>query len=388
MNECPSGIHRLEQSVNSVSQILPLEWQAPSTFYDFHTTTLFQSLVAISQEAPELESLAAAVMKEELQLIEKIHAKDISKSNFITLSRITESLPSLPSSIGSEPLIDPNALALFGHDTGIQYIVVLDNTFLHYRNRLPLLSSLNQRICYFNSLHHQYQRPQSENPTLLTHAYAKLMKVYVEKSVLPEITNTLHKNIPIGIFQLYEMRSAYRELVGLDPKLYATTLPLRTTLEEFIETQKFEDKNTRKPVKVQFTEDCSNPLVFIDPGDLFRMTRNLLRDAVTHGEGVIITPLIHIAERDGYVEYSIYSPGHLDKATLAIIGRQPYTTRNRGERLHGYGKVGARKLLTALWKSLGTSPGTIESLLKHHWSNTTLAGSPFVRWSAPLPMAA
>jgi len=97
MNECPSGIHRLEQSVNSVSQILPLEWQAPSTFYDFHTTTLFQSLVAISQEAPELESLAAAVMKEELQLIEKIHAKDISKSNFITLSRITESLPSLPS---------------------------------------------------------------------------------------------------------------------------------------------------------------------------------------------------------------------------------------------------------------------------------------------------
>ncbi|OGG08444.1 hypothetical protein A2154_04690 [Candidatus Gottesmanbacteria bacterium RBG_16_43_7] len=71
---------------------------------------------------------------------------------------------------------------------------------------------------------------------------------------------------------------------------------------------------------------------------------------------------------------------------LQIIGKVPYTSRNRGEQPHGYGKVGARKLITGLWSALGLKLSDIDILLQNHWANTDYNGVPHVCWTAPLPV--
>lgn len=375
---------RLEQAIDTIRTIVSPDWLP--YFYTNKHATILHTLQEVVRDVPGLEPLATAVIQNELLEIQRQHNRDMPLRARITLPRVIKALPPLSKSILNEPLFDHQELFLLEHDTTTSFSNVILKVYTRHRNILPIFDTVDQRTNNYSRLRYRYDETIKNHLTPLTHAYAKLMKEYVVHAVLPTMQKTLQMKLPIGTFELYELRSAYRELVGVDPTTWAVSLPLRTTLKQFVQSQTFHDKNTQKPVEVQFAEDCANPLVFIDPGDLFRMTRNLLRDAVTHGEGPTITPIIHIKVNDGVVEYSIYSPGYLDSRTLAVIGRQPYTTRDRGDTPHGYGKVGARKLLTALWKSLGASPTSIESLLKHHWSNTTLGGYPFVRWTAPLPI--
>lgn len=385
MNETPTPISAFEESIGTISALVPTEWlpRDPS----FPKPTILATLHDAVSDVPVLESLAAAVVRKETQILLESHSKDISAFTYTTLTRIIENLPVLPESIQNEPLFDHHELFILEHDTAAPLNNVQDRIYLKHPDFIPVCETLIAARKTYGQLRYRYEETTYHAISDLSHAYNKLMKEYILLSVLPVLQDTLRAGLPIGTSELYELRSAYRELVKLDPLTWAVSLPLRTTLEEFIQNQKFRDKNTQKPVTVQFAEDCPDPRVFIDPGDLFRMTRNLLRDAVTHGDGPTITPIIHIREQDSVVEYSIYSPGQLDPQTLAIIGKEPYTTQDRGAKLHGYGKVGARKLLTSLWESVGASPVTIDTLFNNHWSNTTLDGSPFVRWTAPLPVA-
>jgi len=378
MNENPNPPSRFDQTVTAIRAIVPREWLP--CYPNFPQPTIVDTLEEAVRDVPSLESLALATLKHECLIVQQTHPNR-------KLRQQTDSLPALPRTIQDEKLFSDHDLFLLGHDTAAPLNIVQDQIYLRHSKFIPTIKPLIHVGTVFHRLGYQYSETLYDKSDYLSYAYAKLMREYIHQAVLPVIQNTINARLPIGIFELHELRSGYRELVELDPLTWAVTLPLRATLEQFIESQTFRDKNTQKPVHVQFSNDCANPLVVIDPGDLFRMTRNLLRDAVTHGDGPTITPLIHITERDGVVEYSIYSPGQLDAKTLAIIGKQPYTTKDCGDRPHGYGKVGARKLLTALWNALGVSPRDIESLLHDHWSNTMLDGSPFVRWTAPLPIA-
>lgn len=211
------------------------------------------------------------------------------------------------------------------------------------------------------------------------------MRQYISSTILPALTDAIAYDIPMGNYEVHEMRSALRELLGLSPTLWATIIPLRTTLEQFIQDRQFYDKNSHKPVIVSFDDDSPDPQVFIDVGDLYRMMRNLLRDAVTHGEGPHVTPVVRIKQEPNCVLLEVLSPGVLEQHVLSVISKQPYTTQ-RGEAPHGYGKIGARRLLESLWQSLGVSTVDIQNLLKNHWSNTMLEGNPHVCWNAPLPL--
>lgn len=87
------------------------------------------------------------------------------------------------------------------------------------------------------------------------------------------------------------------------------------------------------------------------------------------------------------VHLTILSPGQLDERVLPIIGIEPYTTQDRGEIPHGYGKVSARKLLVELWMAKGKTAEEVQQLLVSHWSNIVHNARPYVQWTAPLPYA-
>ena len=374
----------LDQTIETISRTASPDWLPwyPSSA----RPTILDTLGDTMQDVPMLEPLALAALRNECLIIMQRYATDMSPTQFANLSGVVDSLPSLSSDIPEVPLFDDQELFLLGHDTSGLFYALKDRAYRDYRESIRLFEQLSRRLRMFDQLRYRYSETRLDLfPTELSHAYARLMREYATYSVLPAIQEMLQLNLPTESYVLYELRSGYRELLKLDPTTFATFLPIRTTIEQFVQKQKFQDKNTRKPVQVQFTDDCADPLVYIDPGDLYRMTRNLLRDAVTHGDGPIIIPIIDIKENGSFVWYSIYSPGHLSEAILAIIGKQPYTTQDRGETLHGYGKVGARKLLKALWETLGASPVAIESLFVHHWTNIFIGDNPFVRWSAPLP---
>ena len=144
-------------------------------------------------------------------------------------------------------------------------------------------------------------------------------------------------------------------------------------------------ENTGFPVRVSIDDQFDNPLVYFDRGSLYRMLRNLLRDAVTHGEGNVITPTIQI-EKSGNIGYlRIYSPGSLPSKVLKIIGKKPYSSS--GEAHHGFGKVNAKNLLTDFLKSLGMNDRHIEELMQKQWQNVQYSGKPHVRWQAPFILA-
>lgn len=222
----------------------------------------------------------------------------------------------------------------------------------------------------------------------------QFMFVYAKKIVLPDI-NTLigskvSENIPQFKHGLFEARSAYSELVKDNPQKYAEKFKLGDVIEEFIETEQFNDKNMQKPVIVTLEKNIHNPDVYFDRGALYRMLRNLLRDAVTHSESKVLKPVIGIYENtvDGCANVQIFSEGQLDGETLENISRIPYTTQHDkevGRPAHGYGKVGARRLLENFWNSLGKKID-VDKLMVDHWKNTKYNNVPSVRWNAPIPL--
>jgi hypothetical protein len=247
------------------------------------------------------------------------------------------------------------------------------------------LEPLIKSILVFNHLSFPYElqldNPDADSKTV--EAYTRLMKLTAESVVIPKINRTLTGSpMPIGNYELLELRSAMREFAGLSPLTYAEKFNLLETVSGFIRNRKFTEKHTHQPVNVEITADSAEPEVFMDKGDLYRMLRNLLRDAVTHGKGDEIKPVIKISQSRECALLQIFSPGELGSETLKVIGTRPYTTQERGERLHGYGKVGAQLLLTALLNSLKLPAG---KLLANHWQNGSLGGFPHVIWTAPLP---
>lgn len=340
--------------------------------------TIIASLQEVTKVAPDLHGLTSAVLKEEGDILMQQHGDALHGLTRLFLRRELSFLPSLPTDLFTEPLFDKQSLFIVGHDVGKSFSNFVEKAHVHE------LTRIQRHFFLYDKLRYRYEESIYEHHTRLPYAYARLMRRYIDSTILPAIEDATVYDIPIGNYEVHEMRSALRELLGLSPTLWATSVPLRTTLEQFIQDSQFYDKNSYKPVIVSFDEDSPDPQVYIDVGDLYRMMRNLLRDAVTHGEGPHVTPIIRIKQETDCVYLEVLSPGALEDHVLRVISKQPYTTQ-RGEAPHGYGKVGARRLLESLWQSLGVSTMDIQNLLKNHWSNIMLRGVPYVQWSAPLP---
>jgi hypothetical protein len=376
----------LHHATELAERFLPPEersWMVPKL-----QPSILNSLNIIGISFPDLEPLTAALEKQEILISLDIYAHQVPRNIQHLIRRALTDMPDLPDTISSEPLLTDDDFKLIRHDDSNRFVGELDKIYTYHRDTYPQFSKIYTHNAHLSWLEYNFAAAEDKQCSAsVLHGYSTLIQEYIARYLLPSINDAIDAHAPVNEFVLLETRSAYREMAHLSPTTFAESFPIRTALEQFVRSQEFVDKNTHKAVEVTFSGDDCDPIVYMDPGDLYRMTRNLLRDAVTHGEGQCITPVIHIETDGRIVEYSIYSPGQLDAQTLSIIGRKPYTTQDRGYTPHGYGKVGARRLLVSLWDTLGASAREIEQIMKDHWTNTTVNGEPFVRWKAPLPAA-
>jgi hypothetical protein len=339
-------------------------------------------LSVIGQLCPEVRDLSGGIYRREIERIigKNEGAIDGAVQNEITV--LLSQLPSLPESTGEE-VLDKEELFLLEHDMAGP----LSWFFGQWYSEGETPKSINEFYSSYKVwLEIRYGSAGAKDGKLQA-AYSRLIRQYSRLRMVPVINEALKEKLTFGNFELYEARSAYRELAQINPAEFAEELPLREAVAEFVTRRKFRDKNTTKPVKISFDEDSENPVVFMDKGDLYRMTRNLLRDAVVHSPAPVIKPVIRIKTGGNCAYMEIYSEGELTKRVLRAISRKPYTTQDRGERPHGYGKVGARRLLESLWQSLGKKPAQIRELMQNHWSNVTYRDRSYVRWQAPIPLA-
>ncbi len=298
---------------------------------------------------------------------------DLSRK-LVRTARLFAPLPDKP----KFPPINTLEIDLLLHDTGsgLQEIVLDEDRLSPAYQRF-----LTADHTFTNFI---FQLGVRKNHPGLRAAYSDLLRLYTRQEIIPTINKALAVPNPQGNFELLESRSAFRQIALLDPCKFATHFRLQEAIRQFITQRTFQDKRSGKPVVVSVTADSANPRVFMDIGDLYRMLRNLLRDAVTHGSGEVIRPVVQMSGERDLARLMIYSPGQLDEPTLAKIGRVPYSTQE-GQHKHGYGKVGARKLLTDLWLAIGMPRPQVNRLLAHHWQNVNFQGKPHVRWTAPLP---
>lgn len=349
-------------------------------YYTGEKETIFETLCQVAKFCPRLGRLAGAIAREEAASVLAQSKDTLEEASALRVSQEINLLPHLSEiKLGPKPLSKMDLFQL-EHDLAgsLQWVVG------HGENALPesYLRFL-ETFHFFGKLRHRFVNI-GDNTQLLT-AYGDLIRKVSEQHILPAIQRALEDNVPFGNYEIYESRSAFRELAGLSPKKYASNFPLLGTVREFTRDREFHDKNTGQPVEVAFDPNSTDPVVCMDKGDLFRMLRNLLRDAVTHGEGPVIKPTIKIEALQDYVNLFIYSQGALEEEVLQLIGQYPYTTQDKGSTPHGYGKVGARRLLDALWNSLGASSTRVKQLMVDQWMNTMYQGTPHVRWKAPLP---
>lgn len=385
----PDYYPQLQDLCDEIRDKIPMEFRHVWTK---DKPTVFDFLGNLSH-IESLRDLSLALFKAEIFNYQENHGLTIDPKyqDFITQFPDLEAIQNLWQ---DENIISKKILFQFGHDTA-------GNALWYFREYAPI-GSVHEKairqvplifdnICYCYEHHHDNYLLLTDNTKAnqerLVKGYLALMRGIAKDLVIPQINDALKIPIDMGNFELYELRSAYRELFDMPPLSFAEKFLLKDEVDEFIKKRRFSDKNLKLPVEVEITENSNNSMVFMDKGDLFRQLRNLLRDAVTHATGDVIKPIIQIDTNSHFVYLCIYSPGVLDEKTLKIIGREPYTTQDRGDKPHGYGKVGARKLITKLWQALGASEQYIENLLENHWANTTFRDQPYVVWSAPLPLA-
>lgn len=349
-------------------------------FYgDGDEETIFETLSHLPKEHPELKDLSEAIFRHEaLSTVSLTPATNQERVSDDLIPQL-EALPDLSKFEFPKGSFEKKELKQLEHDLAGPLFFVFGHEEQLSESHLVFLNSLEG----FAKLRYRYANVQGD--LQLPEAYSELIRKYCEFVLIPDATSAIEDKLPIGNYEFYQARSVYRELAGLDPRLFAEEFPLRTAVEDFIGKRNLRDKNSGKPVEISIDSSSEDPFVCIDKGDLYRMLSNLLRDAVTHGDGSVIKPVILIEELNDHVSLSIYSPGILEERALKVIGRIPYTTKDQGSRPHGYGKVGARKLLEDLWRSFGASKKRVDELLKNHWSNTTYNKEPHVRWKAPIP---
>lgn len=378
----------LKDLVGKLNQVVPLELK----YFDYNRSTIFDVLYEIAQNTP-LRELALGLFREETSHYTSVYGVRIDARlvRFINTLPNLRTLPSL--NVESQP-VSEYALFQLLHDTA-------GNALEQYRTKAPkgihshaiyFGPSLFGKIRYFRSYHIELLNEtadagQRERSQMLIKGYWLLLQKIAAEIIIPNATLGIQEPIPLGNFELYELRSAYRELLGWSPLQFAEAFLLRTAIEEFITKRKFHDKNLHVPVVIQMDKRSNDPQVFMDKGDLYRMLRNLLRDAVVHTQASEIRPVIQVSGEGSYAQLRIFSQGHLDSGVLTIIGRQAYTTQDRQEKVHGYGKVGARKLIQELWSANGLSSAQIETFLHDHWTNGMYNRVPHVVWTAPLPYA-
>lgn len=345
--------------------------------------SIFETLDAISSFTPGLNRLVEWIYRKEVELL-TVSAQDyLGEDQKQALYHQVSNLPHLSRPIFSS-ILNKDQIFQLEHDLASPLGWVsgqhnLPTTYHNFFDRYKSFGELRYRLA---SVH---------NDKTLQIAYSSLTRDYAKEVILPSVQKALNDYVPFGTYELLETRSAFRELVSVSPRKFATHFTLLTAVTSFVKErvqgEKLRDKNTGKFIDVSFDPESTNPTVFMDEGDLYRMLRNLLRDAVTHGEENFIRPIVKVEAANECVYLSVYSAGHLEKRVLQMIGKKPYTTQDRGNVPHGYGKVGARKLLETLWRSIGVPPWEINRLLHDHWTNTTYEGRPHVRWKAPIPYA-
>jgi hypothetical protein len=371
--ETEPQFNQLEAFTNTVRPFLPDE-----KFWEIRREHSFLDYLLEAANNPKLANISLALYRFELE--DSAMYPSMDGINIDLIAQQLPNLDSLPKTAFDQNPISNHDLFLLMHDTGNTLANFLWDLYIKkfqpkdFRKKDQTFEQLAKL------LGNQLSNPDHD-PNVVQ-AYSRLLKTAASDLVIPEINKLLGSILPIKDFILREYRSALREFVGLSPLTFAEPFPLKTVVSEFIQNQKFEDKNTHLPVEVKLTSDSPDPIIYMDRGDLYRMLRNLLRDAVTHGTGSVIEPIIRISDSDACALLQIYSPGSLDPQTLSIISHKPYTTQDRGEVLHGYGKMGARQLLENLLRWMGLPA---EKLLKNHWRNTMFNNIPHVVWTAPLP---
>lgn len=213
--------------------------------------------------------------------------------------------------------------------------------------------------------------------------YSQMIRLYSAEVIVPTLNQAIINNSSERCYTLYEMRSAFRELAGTSSVEFAQRFDVRSEVARFIADNPIEEKRSQKPVRAVI-DSSSDLTVYMDKGDLYRMLRNLLRDAVTHSEGEEITPHITVTGQPDHAALCVLSSGTLPEDVLAVIGKRPYSITKEPQ--HGYGKVGAARLLKAMLRAMGFSEERIDELFQHHWANVTYQGAPHVRWYAPVPI--
>jgi len=365
----------VQKVCDSLLRVVPQEYFPAWPIYP--KQSIAQTLKEANSSAPSLSELIGAIVKEETKELLVTLGELSLKERFGIESSIL-SLPSMPAAVNHEKPLKPFDLFLFKHDIGQQFDIL-------WLSKTPAIEKFMKSHQIHGRLNYRYEEVIGEEKKSLIAPYSLLLRSFAEQSVLPSIQNALKDKNPKTHYLLHELRSGYRELAGLPSTAYTEKFRLGQTVEQFINDNKFRDKNTKKPVEVSLDSSSTNPEVYMDLGDLYRMLRNLLRDAVTHGTNPIILPVVKIDSKSECAYLSVYSPGTLEDRVLRVIGRESYTSQDQGDKPHGYGKVGARKLLEALWKSLGTTDDEINRLFAEHWSNKKYKGLPNVCWQAPIP---
>jgi len=89
-----------------------------------------------------------------------------------------------------------------------------------------------------------------------------------------ELTRILKDHCLWVTMKLREYRSALRNLPDCRHSRSPRNFPWRPQLLILSATGNLPIKHTQKPVKVEIDSDSVDPIVFMDKGDLFRMTRN------------------------------------------------------------------------------------------------------------------
>lgn len=340
--------------------------------------SIYITLSRIAQNCPPgadlvlfVANLEAAQVTSKLPETEKMRAK-----------KLTSSFPDSSDSVFSSPPLEKKELSQLDHDLSnkLNLICVYEKEPGSY---IKFLKFYN----LFARLRYRHANLKDEDG-FLRPAYGNLIRNLSKELILPAIDSALQDKVPFKNYEMFEARSCFRELALVDPKKYAEAFLLRSLIVDFVENRRFFDKNTGQAVEISFKDGSSDPTVFMDRGDLYRILSNLLRDAVVHTRESAVRPIIGIEEQRDCVYLLIYSQGSLAEKVLKIIGRQPYTTQDKRDVPHGYGKVGARKLLEDLWCSLGLNSDKIEELMEDHWANVSLGGLPCVRWRAPIPYSA
>jgi hypothetical protein len=326
-------------------------------FYN-HEELITVSLVRIAAEHPVLSDFALGIVRKELEAVgAEVDRLPVLQDHTMPPSFVKEEIRQF-----EHDMVIPLQVTMSNHENDPSY--------------KPVFNSYN----FFSKLQYALNDHQGEQ---FQAWYSQMIRLFSAEVMTPTVNHAIMKNIPDKSYMLHEIRSAYREIAGISPLVFAEQFQLGSEVGEYIADNSIFDKNTGKSVRAVI-DKCDDVRVTMDRGDLYRMLRNLLRDAVTHGTGDVITPHVTVTAQSDHAALCVLSPGRISADVLAVIGTKPYSITR--EPRHGYGKVGAAGLLKAMLRATGFSDERIDELFRHHWSNVTYQDAPYVRWYAPVPI--